>query len=77
MVRRSEVYCIFMKLKREWIYTATGAFLALASLWYLISAFVFLVRELGRALDPGLIKTPEVARFNLDKMKELKIPGVE
>lgn len=59
------------------MYAAVGIFLAGTFLWYLVSALGFLVRELGRALDPGLIKTPEVVRFNLDKMKELKIPGVE
>lgn len=66
-----------MRLKREWMYATIGAALALVFLWYLVSMLGFLARELGAALNPGLIKTPEVVRFNLDKMKEFHIPGVE
>lgn len=66
-----------LHLKREWIYGIIGVVSAMVLLWYLVATLGFLLRELGRALNQNLIKTPEVVRFNLDKMKELKIPGVE
>ncbi len=53
-----------------------GSVGAIALLLYVIFTLQFLVRELGQALNPNLIKTPEVVKFNLDKMKELKIPGI-
>ncbi|MDO8585330.1 MAG: hypothetical protein Q7R85_04415 [bacterium] len=62
--------------KKEWFYGVMGSVGAIALLLYVIFTLQFLVRELGRSLNPNLIKTPEVVRFNLDKMKELKIPGI-
>lgn len=66
-----------LKDKKELFYWGVGAALTLALLMYVVVCLRYVVGELNLALNHNLIKPAEVVRFNVDKIKDLHIPGVE
>ena len=63
--------------KEEIWYWAAGAALAAVIFLCLFFSVGFIGRELNIALNAGLLKKPEVVRFNLDQVDKLGIKKIE
>ena len=62
---------------KEWRYWVAAAALLLLVLFVIISSIGSLSAVLNRALNPGLIKSPETVKFNLEKIADLKLGDVK
>lgn len=58
--------------KREIIFWLAGLLIFTGLIFYVIFAIRYLVRQFYSTIDPNLIKTVEIVRFRLDKVRELR-----
>ena len=63
--------------KEEVLYWAAGIILTASLFLSLFLGARFIIKELNTALNAGLLKKPEIARFNLDQIDKLGIRRVE
>jgi hypothetical protein len=60
----------FLEDKKELIFLGIGAVIFTTLLIAAIFSLRFLAREVNKATNSNLIKTPEAVRFNLEKISE-------
>lgn len=71
-------FCMNIFQKKEEIpYWIAGAILIVVIFLCLFVGVRFIAKELNVALNAGLLKKPEIARFNLDQIEKLGIRRVE
>ncbi len=63
--------------KEEILYWIAGIILTAAAIFSLFIGIRFISMRLNIALNAGLLKKPEIARFNLDQIDKLGIKRIE
>ena len=58
--------------KSDWVFLAIGILLFVLAIGILSYSLNFLIKRVNVILDSGLIKTPEVANFNLGEIEKIK-----